>query len=63
MTVLPLPELDERRTTADHIADALREAILTGASRGIGHACALRLARTRRARRVALILSPPGGKV
>ena len=30
MTVLPLPELNERRTTADHIADALREAILTG---------------------------------
>ena len=40
-----------------------KRAILTGASRGIGRACALRLARTRRARRGALILSPPGGKV
>jgi DNA-binding GntR family transcriptional regulator len=28
--VLPLPELSDRRTTSDEIADALREAILTG---------------------------------
>jgi DNA-binding GntR family transcriptional regulator len=28
--VLPLPELTDRRTTSDQIADTLREAILTG---------------------------------